>query len=259
MKQTGERPLRDSTPAALVALHDAGYREVSGMLPPGRVLDVGCGVGTETLTLCSAGRVLYGVDYDRATAAMAARSGLIPTCADGAVLPFAEGSFDAVCSSHIIEHFVRPEGHVAEVSRVLAPAGKAVFVTPNEPADFENPYHVSLFTAETLKTTLEAHFASVAVFGLDGDPQVKADFERRRRTGLRLLALDPLGLRHRLPRSWYVGLHSLGRRLLYPLTNRRESKVDPITASQFFLTPEIDDTTLVLVATAEGPRRGETP
>ena len=254
MKQTGERPLRDSTPAALVALHDAGYREVAALMPTGRVLDVGCGVGTETLALSSPGRTLFGVDYDSETAAEAARAGLVPACADGASLPFAPSSFGAVCSSHLIEHFADPEHHVAEIARVLEPGGRAVFVTPNEPADFENPFHVSLFTAETLRALLERHFDRVSVVGLDGDALVKADFERRRRTGRRILALDPLGLRHRLPRSWYVGLHALGRRLLYPLTNRRESKSSPVMASQFSVVPHVDDTTLVLLATAERPR-----
>lgn len=254
MKQTGERPLRDSTPAALVALHDAGYREVARLLPSGRVLDVGCGVGTETAALASGDRTLFGVDYDAETASAAAEAGLLPACADGAVLPFAGGSFDAVCSSHLIEHFDDPERHVAEIARVLSEEGRAVFVTPNEPADFENPFHISLFTPETLRQILERHFHTVSVFGLDGDAEVKADFERRRRTGRRILALDPLGLRHRLPRSWYVGLHAAGRRLLYPLTNRRESKVAPVTASQFSVTDAVDETTLVLMATAERPR-----
>ena len=45
MKLTGERPMEGSTPDSLLALHDAGYREVLARLGPGRVLDVGCGVG----------------------------------------------------------------------------------------------------------------------------------------------------------------------------------------------------------------------
>jgi SAM-dependent methyltransferase len=238
----------------LIALHDAGYREVALRLPAGRVLDVGCGVGSETAALRSSDRVLFGVDYDAETARIAAGTGMMPACADGASLPFADGSFDAVCSSHLIEHFVDPEEHVAEISRVLAPNGRAVFVTPNEPADFENPFHVSLFTAESLRSTLGRHFDRVSVVGLDGDELVKEDFERRRRTGRRLLALDPFGLRHRLPRSWYVGLHALGRRLVYPLTNRRESKEVPVSADHFSIVDMIDDSTLVLLATAEGPR-----
>src|SRR5690349_354518 len=35
---TGERPMQGSTPDALLALHDAGYREVIARLPAGTVI-----------------------------------------------------------------------------------------------------------------------------------------------------------------------------------------------------------------------------
>ena len=38
MELTGERPMEGSTPDSLLALHDAGYREVRLRLGPGRVL-----------------------------------------------------------------------------------------------------------------------------------------------------------------------------------------------------------------------------
>ena len=49
MKLTGERPMEGATPDSLLALHDAGYREVVARLGPGVVVDVGCGVGDETV------------------------------------------------------------------------------------------------------------------------------------------------------------------------------------------------------------------
>src|SRR5689334_23970292 len=47
VKLTGERPMEGHTPDSLLALHDAGYREVIARLGKGRILDVGCGVGME--------------------------------------------------------------------------------------------------------------------------------------------------------------------------------------------------------------------
>jgi SAM-dependent methyltransferase len=140
----------------------------------GRMLDLGCGLGDGTVSFASDDRMLVGVDYDQETAASAVRCtpGRPATvCSDGAVLPLRTGAFDDVCSSHLIEHFTDPEHHVAEVARVLADDGRAFFLTPNKPADFENPYHVYLFDPEDLAAMLGRHFAQVTVLGLDATPR----------------------------------------------------------------------------------------
>jgi SAM-dependent methyltransferase len=164
-----------------------------------------------------------------------------------------------VCSSHLIEHFVDPEPHVAELARVVRDNGEVLVLTPNKPADFENPYHLYLFEPDDLWAMLARHFDEVTVYGLDGDAMVKADFAKRRAFANRLLKLDVLNLRTRLPRSWYVALHAGARRVAYPLlaaVNRRKGTgSDPIiTADQFALTTTIDPTTLVLFAVARKPR-----
>jgi SAM-dependent methyltransferase len=232
---------------------------------PGAFLDVGCGLGDGTARFLGGGRSVVGVDYEPAAAAAARRTwrddGLVTACSDGARLALRTGSFDWVCSSHLIEHFTAPEGHVAEIARVLADDGAAFFITPNAPADFENPYHVHLFEPPQLCEMLGRHFADVEVLGLDGTERVKADFERRRRLARRVLALDVFGLRHRLPQRWFVALHAAGRRLAYPLfalAGRlgRSGGADepPITADDFHVTRHIDPTTLVLLAVARRPR-----
>jgi SAM-dependent methyltransferase len=219
VKLTGERPIEGQTPSSLLALHAAGYREVLERVGPGRLLDLGCGLGDGSALFLADEREVIGLDYDAPTAAAArqAHPGLATVCSDGAVLALRTGSVDSVCSSHLIEHFTAPEGHVAEIARVLHDDGSAYFLTPNAPADFENPYHVYLFEPEPLRAMLGRHFHDVEVRGLDGDDVVKADFERRRKFARRLLRIDMLGLRHRLPRRWYVGLHAAARRLAYPL------------------------------------------
>jgi SAM-dependent methyltransferase len=260
VRLTGERPLEGQTPDSLLALHAAGYREVRERIGSGRFLDLGCGVGTGTAGFAGGGRVLVGVDYDPATAAEARRLhadvDLVTLCGDGSSLPLRTGSFDDVCSSHLIEHFVEPEHHVREVSRVLADDGAAFFLTPNAPADFENPYHVYLFEPDDLRQMLERHFGSVTVVGIDCNEQTKADFEKRRAMARKLLALDPLGLRHKLPRSWFVALHATARRVAYPLLSSAQVDGDSeITAEDWFVTDAIDETTMVLLAIAEKPIR----
>lgn len=259
MKLTGERPMQGQTPDSLLALHAAGYREVLDRVGTGRMLDLGCGLGDGTVTFASDDRMLVGIDYDQETAASAVRLhpdvDLTTICSDGAKLPVRTGTFDDVCSSHLIEHFVEPEFHVAEVARVLAPGGRAFFLTPNKPADFENPYHVYLFEPEDLQGMLERHFAHVEVLGLDATPVVKADFEKRRNMANKLLKLDPLGIRHKLPHKAFVWLHATGRRVAYRFTNTEQvGGASGITADDFFTTTSIDPSTLVLLAVATQPK-----
>ncbi len=255
MKLTGERPIEGKTPPSLLALHEAGYREVLSRIGRGRFLDLGCGLGDGTATFLADDRVVVGLDYDAATAREANR--LRPTlhavCSDGAKLSLRSQSFEWVCSSHLIEHFVDPEPHAAELARVLRADGSAFVITPNAPADFENPYHVHLFGPSELVKMLGRHFADVEVLGLNGDAAVLADFDSRRRWAKRLLAIDVFDLRHRLPRRWYVALHASARRVAYPLVQRRRHDVSEVTASQFSISGMIDDRTLVLFAVARRP------
>jgi SAM-dependent methyltransferase len=260
VKLTGERPIEGQTPDSLLALHAAGYREVRARVGSGRMLDLGCGLADGTVGFAADDRMLVGVDYDQETAATAVALhpdvDLRTVCSDGAVLPLRTGIFDDVCSSHLIEHFVDPEFHVAEVARVLADDGRAFFLTPNKPADFENPYHVYLFDPEDLAAMLGRHFESVTILGLDATPEVKADFEKRREMANKLLKLDPLGLRHKLPREAFVWLHATGRRMAYRYTNTEQvGGQSGITDEEFFVTTDIDPSTLVLLAIAERPLR----
>lgn len=115
---TGERPQQGVTPDSLLALHAAGYQAIVDRLGPGRVLDVGCGQGFESIGLGGPDRVVVGVDYSaEATTTATARFGLPAATMDVLALGLAGGSFDAVCSSHLIEHFPDAEAHVAELAQ----------------------------------------------------------------------------------------------------------------------------------------------
>ncbi len=178
--------------------------------------------------------------------------------ADGTQLGVADGSVDFVSSLHLIEHFTHPELHVAELARVVADDGTCFVVTPNEPADFENPFHLTLFRPESLERLLRVYFDDVTIEGLDGSAAVKAEFDKRRRFARAVLRIDFMGLRHKLPRRHYVALHALARRLAYPVIHWRQRRdpAPPATAADFHISADIDDTTFVLFATAREPRRG---
>jgi SAM-dependent methyltransferase len=255
--------MQGSTPDSLLALHDAGYREVIARLGPGTVLDVGCGVGDETARLAGPDRTVVGVDYDAPTAIAANRqlgrsdgAGTLRFAAmDGARIGLRDGAVDYACSSHIIEHFLNPERHVAEIARVLSPGGTAFFLTPNAPADFENPFHVYLFEAAQLRSLLGLFFADVQVHALEGSPELKADFAARRASGERLLKLDVFQLRRKMPRSWYVGAYTRVLPVVYKFLGSNAGVGSGLDDSHFFLTDEIGPDTPVLFAEARQPRR----
>lgn len=233
-------------------------------LGPGRLLDVGCGEGLASPWLAGDGRRVVGVDYALSAlrqATLRSRLGAdggrpALAAAEARTLCFGEGTFDWVVSSHLIEHFADPHRHVSELARVLRPQGTAFVLTPNAPADFENPFHLRLFLADELAELLGRYFSTVWMGGLQGDEAVRADFARRRARAARLLRLDVLELRHRLPRSWYVGAYSRVLPLAYRLLARGDTGgASGISADSFFVTTVVEDSTPVLLAVAGEPRR----
>jgi SAM-dependent methyltransferase len=180
--------------------HRAEYRLCAGLLGPGRVLDLGCGVGHSYEEL--APRESVGVDVEAAALAGQRRETHV---ADMRALPFPDASFASVVSIQSIEHVPDPERALAEVARVLAPNGRAIFVTPNRltfgrPDEIIDPYHYVEYDARELHDLCARFFAAVDVLGLDASPRYRAIHNDERRELDRLLARDPLRLRRLIPR-----------------------------------------------------------
>lgn len=101
------------------------------------VLDVGCGPGSDTISLAqlvgATGHV-SGVDYDAAMVAEAERraeqagvSGWTQHHqADATALPFESGYFDSCRSERLFQHLLEPSRALAEMSRVTKSAGRVV-------------------------------------------------------------------------------------------------------------------------------------
>jgi 2-polyprenyl-6-hydroxyphenyl methylase/3-demethylubiquinone-9 3-methyltransferase len=102
---------------------------------PCRVLDVGCGAGFLSNYLAAKGAAVTGIDTSRDALAVAHEHDTSGRAryleADALSLPFADGSFDAVCAMDFLEHVETPERAIAEASRVLAPGGLFFFYTFN--------------------------------------------------------------------------------------------------------------------------------
>ncbi len=175
--------------------HVAAYRLCAQLLPPGRVLDLGCGVGHSFRELDP--RESVGVDSDPGALAGQQRETHV---ADMRRLPLADGSFQSVLAVQSLEHVPDPERVLAEVGRVLVPEGRAVFVTPNRltfgrPDEIIDPYHYVEYDPVELRELCDGHFARVAIFGLFGSERYGALVEAESRELERLLRLDPLRLR----------------------------------------------------------------
>lgn len=102
-----------------------------GGLAGGRVLDLATGSGAFAARL-AAGLASYAelVAVDTSPRALeAARKNLAGLraarveAADGAALPYADGSFDTVAVANSLHHFPDPRAVLAEAARVLAPGG----------------------------------------------------------------------------------------------------------------------------------------
>lgn len=103
-------------------------------VPPGaRVLEAGCGVGTELVALSKRGIRAIGVDYVVAALESARRGDahLRLAAADVHALPFADETFDAYLSFGVLEHFeFGPAPALREAFRVLVPGGVLVVTVP---------------------------------------------------------------------------------------------------------------------------------
>src|SRR5437870_5696214 len=115
---------RDSPDVALLD-------DLMARLPPrARVLDAGCGAGVPIAQRLVAGASVVGVDFAEAQLDLARQH--VPAgvwvCADLTALPFADASFDAVCSYYAVIH-IRREQHAGVLdgfARVLRSGGWAL-------------------------------------------------------------------------------------------------------------------------------------
>ena len=87
-------------------------------------------------------------------------------------------------------------------ARKLAEYGVTLISTPNlAQSDRENPFHVREYMADELSELLQPHFEEVEMLGVSATPEPMAYYDERLERIRRIVRLDPLGLRRRLPRG----------------------------------------------------------
>src|SRR5438874_10124276 len=102
-----------------------------------RVLEVGCGAGTDLVRFAKAGAEVTGVDLSSSAIALAgqnfAQQGLRADLreADGEHLPYPDNTFDLVYAHGVVQYTAHDRELVEECRRVVGPGGTAIFQVYN--------------------------------------------------------------------------------------------------------------------------------
>lgn len=162
----------DGLLGALLYLHPGARAEADARVmslpakPGGRLLEVGFGNAQTLRRMQLLGWDVQGVEFDPVAVNNARASGLNVHLGDLASQDFPESSFDAVVSSHVIEHLPDPEGFLYECCRLLKPGGTLVAYAPNSRSfghrifgrnwlHLDAPRHLYSFNANNLTTLAE--------------------------------------------------------------------------------------------------------
>lgn len=144
-------------------------------MPPGRVLDVGCGDGGFLSRARDAGWEGVGFDYESRMVALARARGVEVHAQDFAAFcrSRAPGEFDAITLFDVLEHTPEPAELLGLLRPLLKKAGALVITLPNSrrPLPFGReehdypPHHFTRWSPEALRGFLERN--SFAVGHLD--------------------------------------------------------------------------------------------
>jgi ubiquinone/menaquinone biosynthesis C-methylase UbiE len=173
------------------------------MLSPARLLDVGCGTGLTTLSVCRPGRFVAAADYSFHSLELLRTKSRTPAVmqADVCALPFPPNAFDVVLCANTLQH-LGPERHpaaIAALRRLVRPDGalvvsvhhyskakqRAGWIKQGRPGQAGIDY-IFRFSAGELQALLPT--ATIAAMGI-------AEWPRLPRVLQRWLPLTPAGSR----------------------------------------------------------------
>lgn len=154
--------------------HYHRYAMVLEVIRGKAVLDVACGEGYGSFLMADVALSVVGVDLCEEAVRHAASCYIKPnlTFQRGSAtdLKFSDASFDVVVSFETIEHLAEQQEMLAEIRRVLRPAGVAIISSPNRPVYSEesgehNEFHVRELDFREFDALLRSQFSSVEYFG----------------------------------------------------------------------------------------------
>ncbi len=161
--------LQDQAGALVDLLHgDTQYPKGS------RVLEAGCGVGAQTVTLARRSRGAAFVSIDVAAASLAAARTAVDLArldnvefqhADILDLPFASASFDHVFVCFVLEHLSHPARALACLRRVLKPGGTLTVIEGDHGSTYFHPDSDAARAAIQCQVALQARAGGNALLG----------------------------------------------------------------------------------------------
>lgn len=182
-----------------------------------RLLEVGCGIGTDLVRFARGGARTAGVDLSFTAIRLARQNfrlhGLSDDdflVGDGERLPFSEDSFDVVYAHGVVQYTANPAALVRECHRVLKPGGDAVFMVYNRrswlmalstvmhvPLEHQDAPGLRLFSPGQYRRLLEPfHTVQIVPERFPVASRLHKGWKGRLYNGLFV------GTFNRLPRSW---------------------------------------------------------
>lgn len=134
--------------------------------PGGKVLEIGFGEGSTLQRLSSLGWSVEGIDFDPIAVQNALSDGIRVHHGDVHDQGYEENKFDAVVSSHVIEHVDDPKQFIKECYRILKKNGLLILYTPNSLSfghrlfrhywgGIDPPRHLNIFNCSALLQILK--------------------------------------------------------------------------------------------------------
>lgn len=251
LEATGERVIEDAYMHSIGAytifvMHAASYGYVESICKGKKVLDLGCGSGYGTTRISHVATEAHGVDVssaaiDYATEKYRKDNLHFRTIEPGCPLPYSDGSFDVVLSFQVIEHVLDDSGYIAEASRLLAPGGKLVVITPdrqNRLFPWQKPWnrwHLREYDINSLFDLVNKHVRVTAKLKM-GAPWKIASVEIKRYRLTKWLCL-PFTLPW-VPESLRIG----GLNLIHRLVAKPKSPPGTATIKEF----SFDETAMII-------------
>jgi demethylmenaquinone methyltransferase/2-methoxy-6-polyprenyl-1,4-benzoquinol methylase len=139
-------PVYDVMNRVMTAGLDLRWRRITAEAVVGRrdrVLDACCGTGDLAVAAVRAGGLVTGLDFSPRMLERARRKSSAVTWVEGDVLalPFADGSFEAATVGFGVRNVADLERGLAELARVLCPAGKIAILEITTPRGLLAPFY----------------------------------------------------------------------------------------------------------------------
>jgi len=143
------------------------YGDSIPFIPRGRLLDVGCGNGTELYKLKAAGWEVYGVEIDEEASSRARSVELEVFTGDLFKARYPDRFFHVVRMSFVLEHLPNPRETLVEIKRILQPQGRIYISIQNAQSlnywlfrerwfALDIPRHLFTFNVRTIRRLLSS-------------------------------------------------------------------------------------------------------